>query len=271
MIRFGITASGGQYKWLDQEGHKVIFASGFDSVTELVTSACANGVGVNIEGDSKPSRIMQLKIVPGGEDIEDGRYKLFSLMPCGAERRFLISTGSEDYYIYATVTAFEVSPFSEQVQKQIVTVTLTAADPLFYLLTSVSTTKTISATSPAVFNCINDGEATGFKLTVKTDASSTNSMINPTVTLGSDTLKFILNIPSSGGSLIINTVKGSKSAKLTYVAAGGTVVSDVIPKRADGSTFIQLLAHSTSKLTVSVGGTGTGTAKLEYKKCFDFI
>ena len=95
-------------------------------------------------------------------------------------------------------------------------------------------------------------------------------MMNPIVKLGSDTLKFILNI-STGGSLIINTVKGSKSAKLTYSAAGGTVVSDVIPKRADGSTFIQLPARSVSKLTVSVEGTGAGTAKLDYRQCFDFI
>lgn len=270
MIRFGVTLPSGQRKWLGEEGHKVIFASGFDSVTELATSACANGVGVNIEGDSKPSRIMQLKIVPGGNDAEDGRYKLFNLMPSGTERRFLIRTDVEDYYIYATVTAFEVSPFSEQVQKQVVTVTLTATDPLFYLLTPTSETKTISATSPAVFSCNNDGEATGFKLTVKTNTTSSNSMMNPIVKLGSDTLKFILNI-STGGSLIINTVKGSKSAKLTYSAAGGTVVSDVIPKRADGSTFIQLPARSVSKLTVNVEGTGTGTAKLEYKQCFDFI
>lgn len=272
MIKFGVTAPGGQYKWLTQEGHKVVYASGFDSVTNLVTTACADGVGVNTEGSNKPSRLMQLKIVPGGTDAEDGRYKLFNLIPVGTRQRYLISTDNEDYYIYATATAFEVNPFSEQLQRQTVTVTLTAEDPNFYLLTPNSITKNISEASPAVFTISNDGEAIGFKLTVKTDAQNTNSLRNVTVKVGDKTLSFTNIINALGSYMVISTVKNSKSATL-YTKTGNTsfTAQDVMGLRVDGSTFPQLRARSSTTVTVSVNGTGAGTAKLDFRRGYDFI
>ena len=168
--------------------------------------------------------------------------------------------------------AFEVNPFSEQLQRQTVTVTLTAEDPNFYLLTPNSITKNISEVSPAVFTISNDGETVGFKLTVKTDAQNTNSLRNVTVKVGDKTLSFTNNINALGSYMVISTVKNSKSATL-YTKTGNTsfTAQDVMGLRVDGSTFPQLHARSSTTVTVSVNGTGAGTAKLDFRRGYDFI
>lgn len=271
MLEFAVIDTSGKYRYLAKEGHKVIYANGFDSITDLVTSACCDGVGMNIEGSNKPSRLMQLKIVPGGDNPELGRQALFDLMPVGVKKRWIISTDFEDYYIYATATAFEVSPFSEQLQVQTVTVTLTAEDPLFYSLKSTAYTKTISQSSPAVFNITNNGETVGFRLTVETDLQNQNSLREVTVKADSKSLKFTNSINALGSYMIISTLKNQKSAIL-YTKTGNSFASrNVMGLRVDGSTFPQLRGHSNNTVTVSVTGTGSGTAKLQYRSGYDFI